>query len=379
VLLRVYRDPAVVRSIAEDPEGAPIPDAHKVVFRWTGKLVKQPWTLGADDIAQLRGLGLSERAIAHWAARGASQSWFTMCADGAGVDLDGGALAGPAVGRDRGVYEGECRPETKDDLGCAKPGSTERRSDSAWIETLEQGEAFEFAAQRATERWGCVPHILRAVSLLPEWLDRHAYMLQLLERPQSELLPAWVHARVRARVAELNRSVWAKPTIDALLARHAPGPGHGGRIDELALTLATKLVEAPWKVTEKDAIAFRDAGLDDAAYLDVLDTTAIQNALDRLSFALGVPADSGPRRVPESDGVFPQHFHLRSTGALPARRRRSSRFLTRVISGKFASLLFRLRVSALQVLPGARGADERSRRHPRWRPGHPAGRPHLGK
>jgi hypothetical protein len=47
-------------------------------------------------------------------------------------------------------------------------------------------------------------------------------------------------------------------------------------------------------VTEKDADGFRDAGLDDAAYLDVLDTTAIQNALDRLSWALGVPADTKP-------------------------------------------------------------------------------------
>jgi hypothetical protein len=30
------------------------------------------------------------------------------------------------------------------------------------------------------------------------------------------------------------------------------------------------------------------------AYLDVLDTTAIQNALDRLTWALGVPGDSVP-------------------------------------------------------------------------------------
>jgi alkylhydroperoxidase family enzyme len=72
------------------------------------------------------------------------------------------------------------------------------------------------------------------------------------------------------------------------------GSKHEGHIDELALTLATKLVETPWKVTEKDAIGFREAGFDDTVYLDVLDTTAIQNALDRLSFALGVPADAGP-------------------------------------------------------------------------------------
>jgi alkylhydroperoxidase family enzyme len=298
MLLRVYEDADLVRSIAEDPDAAPIPEAHKVVYRWTGKLVHEPWAFGIGDIAQLRGLGLAETDIAHWAVRGTSQSWFTMCADGAGVDLDGGALVGPAVGRARAVYKAECRPDTKRDLGSAEPGSTERRSESAWIETLERGEVFEAAASRATESWGCVPHILRAVSLQPEALERHAYMLELLEQPQSKSLPPRTHALVRAAVAKLNQSIWAQPTIEALLDRHAShlesSTDSDRRIDDLAIDLATKLVRTPWKVTEKDAIGFRDAGLDDAAYLDVLDTTAIQNALDRLTWALGVPADPEP-------------------------------------------------------------------------------------
>ena len=108
------------------------------------------------------------------------------------------------------------------------------------------------------------------------------------------------HARVRARVAELNRSVWARPTLEALIERYAPASAALARVDELALALATKLVETPWKVTEKDAAEFRDAGLDDTVYLDVLDTTAIQNALDRLCWALGVPADVQPL-LPTSD------------------------------------------------------------------------------
>lgn len=299
-MLRVYSDPEVVRQIAEDPETAPIPEAHKIVFRWTGKLVHEPWALGAQDIAKLRGAGLVDRDIAHWAVRAASQSWFTMCADGAGVDLDGGALAGPAVGRARESYEAECRPDSVGDLGSLNSGSVDRRSESAWIETAEQGDVFESVARRAKERWGCVPHVLRAVSLLPETMDRHAYMIELLERPQSESLPAGTHARVRARVAELNRSVWARPTLEALIERYAPASAALSRVDELALALATKLVETPWKVTEKDAAEFRDAGLDDTVYLDVLDTTAIQNALDRLCWALGVPADVQPL-LPTSD------------------------------------------------------------------------------
>ena len=51
-----------------------------------------------------------------------------------------------------------------------------------------------------------------------------------------------------------------------------------------------KLVTTPWKVTGKEADAFREAGFSDRTYVDVLDTTAIQNALDRLSsWALGIP------------------------------------------------------------------------------------------
>ena len=63
MLLRVYKDPDVVRAIAEDPESAPIPDMHKLAYRWTEKFVKKPWQLDGNDIAMLRGAGLSDREV----------------------------------------------------------------------------------------------------------------------------------------------------------------------------------------------------------------------------------------------------------------------------------------------------------------------------
>ena len=49
-----------------------------------------------------------------------------------------------------------------------------------------------------------------------------------------------------------------------------------------------------YKVTEKDALAFREVGLSDEAYVDVLDTASIQTSLDRLANALGVTPDAAP-------------------------------------------------------------------------------------
>lgn len=289
-MLRIYEDPGVVRQIAENPDEAPIPDTHKAVYRWTGKLVHEPWTLGAEDIGALRGMGLDDREITQWAVRASSQSWFTMCADGAGVELDGGRVFGPAVGREREVYEKECRPELQPTGGeNVTMGSCERRSKYAWVETNEHGAGFQEEAAPAVERWGVVPNILRALSCLPDVLEQHAYMLRLLERPQSQTLSNRAHALIRATVAKVNRSSWSQATIDALLARHAEP--EDGAIEDMVVDLAQTLVMTPWKVTEKYASAFRTAGLDDSAYLDALNTTAIQSSLDRLCWALGIPDD----------------------------------------------------------------------------------------
>ena len=49
-----------------------------------------------------------------------------------------------------------------------------------------------------------------------------------------------------------------------------------------------------YKVTEDDAQRFRDIGLGDEAYVDVLNTLSIQTAFDRLTNSLGVQPDAQP-------------------------------------------------------------------------------------
>ena len=47
-------------------------------------------------------------------------------------------------------------------------------------------------------------------------------------------------------------------------------------------------------INEDDAQRFREVGLDDEAYVDVLNTVAIQTSLDRLANSLGVRPDQQP-------------------------------------------------------------------------------------
>ena len=66
------------------------------------------------------------------------------------------------------------------------------------------------------------------------------------------------------------------------------------------------------KVVAADAQSFRDVGLDDPAYIDVLNTVAIQTSLDRLANVLGVrPALDGQILVtrPRAAETAQAHSH----------------------------------------------------------------------
>jgi alkylhydroperoxidase family enzyme len=73
-----------------------------------------------------------------------------------------------------------------------------------------------------------------------------------------------------------------------------PIGSHFDPMDRAVLTLATKLARSAYKVTEKDAISLREVGLDDEAYVDILNTVSIQTSLDRLTNTLGVRPDPVP-------------------------------------------------------------------------------------
>jgi uncharacterized peroxidase-related enzyme len=306
VLPYLYPDTQTREAVLRDPSSAPIPQLHREVFRFAEKFVRGSWTSSPHDAERLRTAGLSDRDIALWATLGSTQSWFTMSADGGGIPLDSEALTGPGVGRTRDFYE-----TTKQGLLAAstkEAGNTNRSrfEEIAWIQTDEGAEGYREAAQWAEARYGFIPNLLRAVSLQPAFYGRHRMALELLEGPQSKSLSPRHHAMVRVLVTHQNRSHYAKDTANALLARVTSDPTLADRVrtepldsefdslDRAILTLATKLVRNAYKVTEKDAIALREAGLDDEAYVDILNTVSIQTSLDRLTNMLGVRPDSSP-------------------------------------------------------------------------------------
>ena len=64
--------------------------------------------------------------------------------------------------------------------------------------------------------------------------------------------------------------------------------------ERLVPDFAAKVACNAYKITADDARAFRDAGLDDEAYVDVYCTVATQLGVDRIANGLGVAADTTP-------------------------------------------------------------------------------------
>ncbi len=304
MLLPLYPDPETREKVLEDPQSAPIPTLHKEAFRFAERFVRASWEMGPADLQRLRDAGLSEAQVVLWANSAATQSWFTMSADGGGIDLDGPAVAG--VGKPRAHYE--AAPEGLFAPSAAQPvrvtGPT--RDAVAWVGTDESLPLHAAAADKARERYGFVPNLLRAVSLQPSHHPRDLLALELLERPQSATFTPRLHALTRARVSHLTRSGYGAVTTRALLERVTGDSGLWDRLgadaapsdadasERLVLDFATKVARSAYKITEKDALAFREAGLGDEGYVDALNTASIQIAMDRLANALGVQPDALP-------------------------------------------------------------------------------------
>ena len=165
------------------------------------------------------------------------------------------------------------------------------------------GDAYQKAARDAEARYGMVPNLFKAVSASDRFHKRHQMVLDLLEHPQTDTLTAPMHALVRAATVALGHCDYFRATVDALLERKCngsikyaqllPDPPAIARTEQerVVLAFAEKLVKTPYKITAKDAQGFRDAGLDDKAYVDVFNTVALQCSLDRLANAIGVAAD----------------------------------------------------------------------------------------
>lgn len=305
MLPRLYKSDDIADAIMADFETAPIPELHKVMFRWVEKFTRRSWEMTPADIETLRDAGVEEAEIVDWAQVAALQTWWVMQADGGGIPLEGDAVTGTVVGHERDWYhaaDAELTASAPSQPLAIRGASVDTL---CWVETQHSDE-FEDQAQDARDRWGFVPNLFTAVSLKPDILPRHQLGLELLEAPRSTSLSARQHGMVRALTTSLNHAPYSRDTAREQLRRtgapddlfdkvtddytqHDWSPG-----DRAVLDFASKMAANAYKVWEADAQSFRDSGLDDEAYLEVLEVVSIQSSLDRLANSLGVVPDGQP-------------------------------------------------------------------------------------
>jgi alkylhydroperoxidase family enzyme len=302
----MYPDADVRKALLADPTTAPIPPLHRETFRFAERFVCNSSSSTPQDLERLREAGLSDREIVRWATIGSTQSWFMMSADGGGVSLDGDAMTGTDVGRTRASYEATPGGLLGATAGTALSGDASNEREIAWVATDDSDSNYQETARWAERRYGFVPNLLRAVSLQPAFYPRHRLALELLERPQSQSLSSRQHAMVRMLASHLSRGRYSEGTARALMSRLPDGDEVTHRLthdlldldwtplDRAVIALTTKFARNAYKVTEKDAIGLREVGLDDEAYVDILNTVSIQISLDRLANVLGVQPDSRP-------------------------------------------------------------------------------------
>jgi len=282
-----------IKEILSNIESSSIPEAHKLMFDWIKGFTKNSAALSQADIDHLRQGGITDKEIAEWANVAATQTWFVMSADGGGIPLEGDTVIGSVIGNDRGYYHKvKANKVLLGENQVSFNNTSFIESDSAAMSEIEPW---------AQARYGFVPNLFKAVSLSADYNPRHQLALELLEGPQSDSLSPAQHAMVRRLVNRLNRGTYLDRTTSEQINIRAPGidldncdlAEFTGQ-DEAVLKFASKLLKNSYKVTEKDAVGFKACGLDDEAYVDVINTVSIQTSLDRLTNALGVVADDKP-------------------------------------------------------------------------------------
>jgi|GEM_PF-1907476 len=306
---KISLEDGLLRAIADDPENAAIPGPRGAALRFLAKFTRRSWRIGDADLEALRKAGLADEDIADLCQMGAIQTLAVNQADGGGIWFP--EAGGDAVGHDRAYYAGAQE-------GLTGAGAAPTRGRGA-IEGAPGAAAFRIAtdpdaapyqeqARRAQTRWGFVPKLLRALSKgrEPSLLPFQQIALELLEAPQSAALTPRQHALVRALAAEASHGAYCEPTIQQQLVRAGEAPAGDApetdwakarardERDLLVFRFAEKAARNAYKITEKDAARFRDAGLGDEAYLDVLGTVGLQLGIDRMANALGVAPDAHP-------------------------------------------------------------------------------------
>lgn len=152
--------------------------------------------------------------------------------------------------------------------------------------------------QRAGEKLGFVPNVLRVWALRPEHMLRwRKYMDELLKgksglsEAQREMIGVVVSSVNRCHYCMVShsgvlRSLTGDPIlVDTLLAnyRHAPLDSR----ERAMLDFAVKVTEEAYRCGETDLDALRAAGWSDEEIMDIAEVTAMFNLTNRMANALG--------------------------------------------------------------------------------------------
>jgi uncharacterized peroxidase-related enzyme len=176
----------------------------------------------------------------------------------------------------------------------------------AWVRVPGEADVPDEVAalwQRAEEKLGFVPNVLRTWALRPEHLLRwRKYMDELLKgesgltEAEREMIGTVVSATNRCHYCVTSHSAQVRLlTGDAILAdqlsvnhRHANLPPK----ERAMLDFAVKVTEESHRCTEDDLDVLREAGWSDEDVMDIVEVTAVFNLTNRMASALGwVPND----------------------------------------------------------------------------------------
>jgi uncharacterized peroxidase-related enzyme len=84
----VCGDDETVRAIATDPSGGSLGEVDRAVFRFATKVARDASSIEADDVEELRSVGLRDVDVADIVHAVAARAFFTTVLDGLGAQLD---------------------------------------------------------------------------------------------------------------------------------------------------------------------------------------------------------------------------------------------------------------------------------------------------
>ncbi|GJL81712.1 MAG: alkyl hydroperoxide reductase AhpD [marine bacterium B5-7] len=181
---------------------------------------------------------------------------------------------------------------------------------SAWIKMISDENAdpvLERALALARTPHGTVDNVMRVHSLRPSTLNGHVTLYRAALHDDANTLPPWLQETIASYVSMLNNcdyslaNHWANArhlmaddaradNIYTALRQRQPDLALSGAELEL-MRYAEKLTLNPGGMVQADAVALREAGLDDGEILEANQIIGYFNYVNRCLNGLGVTTD----------------------------------------------------------------------------------------